>query len=164
MKKIILYILAGLILGNMITSVALANYDKPETSQSSEKTLIAKRDYQPAIIPKPDNLPGPDASEQQEENSKTRSILTTRLLPKATTGFIGFVGMVAFLMLIIAGIRFVVAYGNTEAIEKAKNEVIYAIAGLIIALLAYTIVIIISNLEYKPTQPASTAQISINYV
>ena len=58
--------------------------------------------------------------------------------------------MISFLMLIVSGVRFVVAYGNDEAIGKAKNEAMYAIIGLVIALLAYTIVSIVANLKIDP--------------
>lgn len=54
-------------------------------------------------------------------------------------------------MLIVGGVRFSVSYGNDEAIGKAKNEVIWAIVGLIISLLAYTIVKIIANIDLTTT-------------
>lgn len=146
MKKIILYILFSLVINYSLgITVALAN---------DSSRLIAAREYQAPLIDKPATLPGPEVDEQKGGDSsapKTRYILTEGLLPKATTGLIGFVSMISFLMLVISGVRFVVAYGNDEAIGKAKNEAMYAIVGLVISLLAYTIVTIISNLDITTT-------------
>lgn len=43
------------------------------------------------------------------------------------------------LALIANGIRYIVAFGNEEQVEKAKNGVYYSILGLVILLLAFTI-------------------------
>lgn len=47
------------------------------------------------------------------------------------------VGALSVLMLIIGGLRYVISGGNTSAVTSAKNTVLYAIVGLIVALLAY---------------------------
>ncbi|MFA7685390.1 MAG: hypothetical protein WCX95_01160 [Candidatus Gracilibacteria bacterium] len=155
MKKIVLYILFSLIINYSLgIAVALANTENNQVPLLDNSRLIADgRQYEAPIIDKPDTQPGPTKAEQLAKDSNsgnassTRKILTEILLPKATTGFIGFVGMASFLMLVVSGVRFVVAYGNDEAIGKAKNEAMYAIVGLIIALLAYAIVTIVANLD-----------------
>lgn len=126
--------------------------------QTHEARFIAiTADYQPAVIPRPSTLPGPDLTSDsyQAEGTKaadnannTKSILAFKLLPKATTGMIGFVGMLAFVMLVVSGVRFVTSYGNEEAVGKAKTQAIYAIVGLVIALLAYAIVTIVTNIKF----------------
>ena len=50
------------------------------------------------------------------------------------------VGIVAVLMLIIGGIKYVVSGGDSKKVTDAKNTVLYAIIGLVIAFLAYAIV------------------------
>jgi len=50
------------------------------------------------------------------------------------------VGVAAVVMLIIGGIRFVTSGGDSQAAATAKNTVIYAIIGIIVAVLAYAIV------------------------
>ena len=50
------------------------------------------------------------------------------------------VGIVAVIMLIVGGIRYVVSGGDSKKVTDAKNTVLYAIIGLIIAVLAYAIV------------------------
>ena len=47
------------------------------------------------------------------------------------------VGALSVIMLIIGGFRYVVSAGNASAVTNAKNTILYAIVGLIIALLAY---------------------------
>lgn len=50
------------------------------------------------------------------------------------------VGAVAVVVIIIAGIRYVTSAGNATAVSAAKNTLMYAIIGLIVAFLAYAIV------------------------
>ena len=50
------------------------------------------------------------------------------------------VGVLAVIMLIIGGIRYVVSGGDSKKVTDAKNTILYAIIGLIICFLAYAIV------------------------
>ena len=50
------------------------------------------------------------------------------------------VGIVAVIMLIIGGIRYVVSGGDSKKVTDAKNTILYAIIGLIICFLAFAIV------------------------
>lgn len=50
------------------------------------------------------------------------------------------VGIIAVIMLIIGGIRYVVSGGDAKKVTDAKNTVLYAIIGLVIAFLAFAIV------------------------
>ena len=50
------------------------------------------------------------------------------------------VGVVAVIMLIIGGIKYVVSGGDAKKVTDAKNTVLYAIIGLVIAFLAFAIV------------------------
>jgi len=47
------------------------------------------------------------------------------------------IGALSVLMLIIGGFRYVISGGDASAVTKAKNTILYAIVGLIVALLAY---------------------------
>ena len=48
-------------------------------------------------------------------------------------------------MLIIGGIRYVISQGDAKQIESAKNTILYAVIGIIVALLAYAIVTFVVN-------------------
>lgn len=67
---------------------------------------------------------------------------------KNVIGIISFlVGLVAVLMIVIAGFRFVTSNGDAGTVSSAKNTIIYAVIGLIITIMAYAIVnFILDNL------------------
>lgn len=50
------------------------------------------------------------------------------------------VGALSVLMLIFGGLRYVVSGGNQTAVTGAKNTILYAIVGLVVALLAYAVI------------------------
>lgn len=50
------------------------------------------------------------------------------------------IGVVAVLVIIYSGIIFVTAAGDSGKIATAKNAILYAVVGLIVAILAYAIV------------------------
>ena len=50
------------------------------------------------------------------------------------------VGFLSVIMLIFGGLRYIVSGGNASAVTAAKNTILYAIVGLIIAIFAYAIV------------------------
>jgi len=50
------------------------------------------------------------------------------------------VGVISVIMLIVGGFRYVVSGGQKEAVTAAKNTILYAIVGLLIAIFAYAIV------------------------
>lgn len=60
------------------------------------------------------------------------------------------VGALSVIMLIVGGIRYTVSGGNATAVTAAKNTVLYAIVGLIIALLAYAAINFIFNTLTTP--------------
>jgi len=48
-------------------------------------------------------------------------------------------GIVAVVAIILAGFYFVTAGGNPTTITKAKNTILYAVAGLVIIIIAFAI-------------------------
>jgi len=48
-------------------------------------------------------------------------------------------GAVAVIMLILAGFRYITANGDSNAITKAKNQILYSAIGIIIVFVAFTI-------------------------
>lgn len=50
------------------------------------------------------------------------------------------IGAVAVVMLIIGGFKYVISNGNSGQMESAKNTILYAVIGIVIALAAYAIV------------------------
>ncbi len=119
-------------------------------ADSSKKVLIVAKEstYERTYIPKPDLLPGPDEATQEGQEG-AENILIDTILPYYAVGLVGFVGILSVVFLLIAGVRFSTAYGNDEAIQKAKDQAMYALVGLVLALLSYTIIRIITNIKYE---------------
>ncbi|MDO4781278.1 MAG: hypothetical protein Q4A34_02730 [Candidatus Saccharibacteria bacterium] len=53
--------------------------------------------------------------------------------------------IVSVIMLIIGGFRYVVSGGQKESVTAAKNTILYAIVGLLIALFAFAIIKFVLN-------------------
>ncbi len=71
----------------------------------------------------------------------------TGAFKQITNTILYIVGIVAVIMLIIGGIKYVVSGGDSKKVTDAKNTVLYAIIGLVIAVFAYAIVnFVISSL------------------
>ena len=47
------------------------------------------------------------------------------------------VGAIAVIMIIIGGLRYVISGGDATQVQAAKNTILYALVGIIIAILAY---------------------------
>ena len=57
------------------------------------------------------------------------------------------IGAVSVIMLIIGGFRYVISQGDSGAVTSAKNTILYAVIGLIVAIFAWAIVdFVIDNL------------------
>ncbi|HEV7951892.1 MAG TPA: pilin [Candidatus Saccharimonadales bacterium] len=50
------------------------------------------------------------------------------------------IGAISVIMIIIGGLRYVVSGGDSSNITAAKNTILYAVVGLVVALLAYAII------------------------
>lgn len=49
-------------------------------------------------------------------------------------------GAIAVIMIIIGGIRYATSNGDAQQVKSAKDAVLYAVIGLVVAILAYAIV------------------------
>lgn len=64
----------------------------------------------------------------------------TGVFKQVTNTILYIVGIIAVIMLIIGGIKYVVSGGDAKKVTDAKNTVLYAIIGLVICFLAFAIV------------------------
>lgn len=55
------------------------------------------------------------------------------------------VGIVSVIMLVYGGLRYIISGGDSKKVTDAKNTILYAIIGLIIAFLSYAIVHFVIN-------------------
>lgn len=54
---------------------------------------------------------------------------------------ISLVGILAFFFVVVGGVRYIISAGNGDAMESAKHTITSALTGLILATIAYSIVI-----------------------
>ncbi len=65
---------------------------------------------------------------------------------------ISIVGIVAILMIIVGGQRYITSQGDPGQMTQAKNMIIYSVVGLVIAMLAFAIVnFVLGNIFSSPT-------------
>lgn len=65
---------------------------------------------------------------------------STGVFKQVTNTILYIVGVIAVIMLIIGGIKYVISGGDAKKVTDAKNTILYAIIGLVISFLAYAIV------------------------
>ena len=117
MKKIIFRIILPLLICGVFVGVSLASGTDAMATTLREGAEAARCDQCP------ENLFG-DAG----------------IFKQITNVVLYIVGVIAVIMLIIGGIKYVVSGGDAKKVTDAKNTVLYAIIGLIIAFLAFAIV------------------------
>lgn len=81
----------------------------------------------------------------------------TGVFKQVTNTILYIVGIVAVIMLIIGGIKYVVSGGDSKKVTDAKNTVLYAIIGLVIAFLAFAIVNFVISALPSSKETARTA-------
>ncbi len=70
----------------------------------------------------------------------------TDLLLKIMQGFLVIIGVWSVVFIVLGGFRLVMSQGNEEAVGAAKKTITWAVIGLVVALLAFSIVAIVQNL------------------
>ena len=69
------------------------------------------------------------------------------------------VGAVAVIMIVIGGLRYVISGGDATQVQGAKNTILYALVGIIIAILAYAAVNFVIG-SFIPSANTSTGATS----
>ena len=62
------------------------------------------------------------------------------IIKTVTNTLIFFIGAISVIVIIVAGLRYVVSGGNAASVQGAKNTLLYAIVGLVVSISAYAIV------------------------
>jgi type IV secretory pathway VirB2 component (pilin) len=70
----------------------------------------------------------------------------TSILGHVAGWMTGIIGTIAVILVIIGGIQYAMALGDQEKINTSKRTILYAVVGLIIALLSYVIVPLVAKL------------------
>jgi hypothetical protein len=64
----------------------------------------------------------------------------TVVFTKVVNTILYVLGAIAVIMIVIGGIRYVTSGGDASGVTAAKNTILYAVIGLIVAILAFAIV------------------------
>jgi hypothetical protein len=64
----------------------------------------------------------------------------TPIFKTITNVLLFIIGAISVIMLILGGIRYTVSQGDSSAITSAKNTILYAIIGIVVAILAFAAV------------------------
>lgn len=65
---------------------------------------------------------------------------TNGIFKTITNVLLYIIGAIAVIMLIIGGVRYVTSNGESANVTAAKNTILYAVVGIIVAILAYAVV------------------------
>lgn len=65
---------------------------------------------------------------------------TSGIFSTITNTLLFILGAISVIMIIIGGLRYVISGGDSAAVTAAKNTILYAIVGVIVAILAYAII------------------------
>lgn len=127
LSKLTLLAASMVLVGGLVSPVAFAEGDCPDTL--SKDTLTLKN-----------GVSCSKTAEQQTSLFGAGSVFET-----VSRVLIFLVGAISVIMLIFGGIRYTVSGGDKTAVESAKNTIMYAIIGIIVALLAYAVVAFVVN-------------------
>lgn len=95
----------------------------------------------PAVQPVAAQSSIENGAKSAQGNGQPSDLFTTNgLFRKITNAALFLIGAVSVLMLIYGGIRYTISGGDSAAVTAAKNTILYAIVGIVVALLAYAIV------------------------
>lgn len=80
----------------------------------------------------------------------------TGVFSKISSVLLFIVGAIAVIMIVIGGLRYVISGGDATQVQSAKNTILYALVGVIVAILAYAAV----NFVIASFVPSSTSNSS----
>jgi len=89
-----------------------------------------------AFFDNPQTGPAPSAAAQGTLGQNITQIINF---------FLGLLGLIAVAFLIYAGVLMVTAGGNEETVGKARKVITYAVIGIVIILLSYTVVTFVTS-------------------
>ena len=137
MKKITKNILGTLIIGSFLALVAVFSPLTPTTYAVCDTTTLNASN-------------GVDCA--QGANTPATLFGDNSIFTTIVNVLLFVIGAVSVIMLIIGGIRYTVSAGDSGNVTAAKNTIMYAIIGLVIAFLAFAIV----NWVLGAVTPATT--------
>jgi len=69
-----------------------------------------------------------------------KSLTLSGIVSNITTALVFIIGALSVLMIIVGGLRYVISGGDPKKTADAKNTILYAIVGVVVAIMAYAII------------------------
>ena len=88
-----------------------------------------------------DNAPSSEFCQQTKNAKQTVPTLVQNIV----TTLLYVLGVISVIMIIVGGIQYALGGGDSNQLTRAKNTILYAIIGLVVALLSYGIIYFILN-------------------
>jgi len=142
MKKLTKSIFGGVLLASALAFVALVSPLTPTASAQAVDGCTSGTSYAQTGI-----------NCAQGQGTPTTLFGTGSIFTTIVNVLLFIIGAISVIMLIIGGIRYTISNGDSGAVTSAKNTILYAIVGLIIAFLAFAIV----NWVLGAVNPATAA-------
>jgi hypothetical protein len=73
-------------------------------------------------------------------NGNAGGVTVESTFKRVVNVFLFLIGAIAVVMIVIGGFRYTISGGDSSAVNGAKNTILYAIVGLVVAVAAYGIV------------------------
>jgi len=118
MKKLISRLLTPLFIVGMVVAPMVPVY----TASAADGAFEACGSVDSPVCASKDNT---------EVNTIIQTIVNTLLFV---------LGVIAVIMIVIGGIRYTTSNGDASAVKGAKDTILYAVVGLVVAIMAYAIV------------------------
>ncbi len=147
MKKILItfVVFVALVSGQAVAYAQDAAAPAPDSAAVNEPM---KSDYaNPRPIPCVPSLPCISVSTQSSGPGTGAYVLETYGTELMVT-FLVFTALASVIFIFYGGLQMHIAMGNDEAIGKARKTVIWAVAGLVVAMLAGAIVTIVTKISF----------------
>ena len=87
-------------------------------------------------------LPGPSSG------GDGITYVSDRLLPRITNWVLAVIMSASVAVVIVGGLMYVFSGGDSEMKNKARETIVWAILGMVVAMFAYTIVKIVININF----------------
>ena len=111
--------------------------------KSSLVALLLITGVTAAVVAMPDFVSA-DASQEVLRGAKTADsgggLTLTGAIDNIVNTLLFIIGIIAVLVIIIGGIMFATSAGDPSRAKRAKDTILYAVIGLVVAILAYAIV------------------------
>lgn len=96
---------------------------------------------QPAYAQSTNDLSIQGGADSAQGNGQANDLFGNDGIFRTVTNILLYIiGAISVIMLIIGGLRYVVSGGDQAAVTSAKNTILYAIVGIVVAFLAYAAV------------------------